>query len=51
MWGYVKHHAYDPSLPDDLAEPKQRLSAEIITVLRRLWDESAYRIDMTRVSR
>jgi len=50
LWGYVKERVYVSSLPDDLEELTNRITAAVKSVtedtLRRLWDEFSYLVDV-----
>jgi len=50
LWGYVKERVYVPSLPADLDELTNRITAAVKSVtedtLRLVWDEFSYRVDV-----
>jgi len=49
LWGYVKERVYVPSLPADLNELTNRITAAVKSVtedtLRRVWDEFSYGVN------
>jgi len=54
LWEYVKERVYVPSLPADLHELKNRITAAVKSVtedtLRRVWDEFSYCVDVVRTA-
>ena len=54
LWGYVKGPVFVPSLPANIEEIKQKITAALETVtedmLQRVWHELQYRLDMCRVT-
>ena len=54
LWGYVKDKVYVPPLPANIDDRKDRITATINTVdrdiLRRVWEESSYRLDAVRAA-
>jgi hypothetical protein len=52
--GYVKDKVYDPSLPESLMKMQERIRDAVMRVdedmLRRAWDEIAFRWDVYRAS-
>ena len=54
LWGYVKDKVYVPPLPANIDDMKARITAAIKTVdrdiLRRVWDEFSYRLDVVRAA-
>ena len=55
LWGYVKDRVFVPPWPRDLADLKTRIIAAVknidAPILKRVWQEIEYRIDVCRVSR
>ncbi len=56
LWGYVKDNAYKPPLPhQNVRELQDRIRAAVQTVdgnmLKRVWQELDYRIDICRVTK
>jgi hypothetical protein len=55
LWGYVKDVVYVPSLPNDLLELRQFITAAVATInrdmLETVWTEMDYRIDVCLVTR
>ena len=55
MWGYVKDKVSVPPPPATLEELRARITEEVATIdvdmIRRIWDEIAYRWDIRRVTR
>jgi len=54
LWGYVKERVYVPPLPADLNELTNRITAAVKSVtediLRRVWDEFSYCVDVARAA-
>ena len=54
LWGYVKYRIFVPLLSRDLAELKARIIATVKNIdapmLKRVWQELEYRIDVCRVT-
>lgn len=54
LWGYVKDKVYVPPLPANIDDMKDRITAAINTVdrdiLRRVWEEFSYRLDVVRAA-
>jgi len=50
----VKERVYVPPLPDDLDELRNRITAAVKSltedILRRVWDEFSYRVDVVRTA-
>ena len=55
LWGYVKDNAYKLPLPQNVRELQDRIRAAVQTIdgnmLKRVWQELDYRIDICRVTR
>ena len=55
LWGYVKDRVFVPLLPVSLNELKQRITTAVASVdedmLRSVWTELDYRIDICRVTK
>ncbi|KAJ4451225.1 hypothetical protein ANN_02685 [Periplaneta americana] len=55
IWGYLKDRVFVPPLPRDLEELKTRIREAAATVtedmLKRVWEEFDYRLDICRVTR
>ena len=55
LWGYIKDRDFFPSLPVSLNELKQRITTAVASVdedmLRSVWTELDYRIDICRVTK
>ena len=55
LWGYVKDNAYKPPLPQNVHELRDRIRAAVQTIdgnmLKRVWQELDYRIDICRVKK
>ena len=55
LWGYVKDSTYKPPLPQNVRELQDRIRAAVQTVdgnmLKRVWQELDYRIDICRVTK
>lgn len=55
LWGYIKDNVYVPPLPQTLEELKHRIEEVAATVsadmLKRVWQEFDYRVDICRVTR
>ena len=55
LWGYIKERVFVPPLPVSLNELKQRITTAVASVdedmLRSVWTELAYRIDICRVTK
>ena len=55
LWRYVKDNAYKPPLPPNVRELQDHILAEVQTVdgnmLKRVWQELDYRIDICRVTK
>ena len=55
LWGYVKDNAYKPPLPQNVQELQDRIRAVVQTIdgnmLKRVWQELDYRIDICRVTK
>jgi hypothetical protein len=55
VWGYVKDKVFVAPLPVSLEELRARITEAVATVdadmIRRIWDEIAYRRDICRVTR
>ena len=55
LWGYIKDRVFVPLLPVSLNELKQRITTALASVdedmLRSVWTELDYLIDMCRVTR
>ena len=55
LWGYIKDRGFVPPLPVNLNELKQRITTAVASVdkdmLRSVWTESDYRIDICRVTK
>lgn len=55
LWGYVKDRVYVPPLARDIEELKTRITDAVATVqediLRTVWDEFGYRLDVVRASK
>ena len=54
LWGFVKDSVYVPPLPMSLKELRDRITHALQTItadmLRRVWDELDYRVDVCRVA-
>ena len=54
LWGYVKERVCLPPLPADLDDLTNRITAAVNSVtegvLRRVWDELSYRVDVVRAA-
>jgi len=55
LWGYVKDKVFIPPLPASLEELRARITEAGATIdadiIRRIWDEIAYRWDIYRLTR
>ena len=55
LWGYVKDNAYKPPLPQNVRELQDHIRAVVQTIdgnmLKRVWQELDYRIDICRVTK
>ena len=55
LWGYMKDRVFIPPLPVSLNELKQRITTAVASVdedmLRSVWTESDYHIDICRVTK
>ena len=54
LWGYIKDRVFVPPLPVSLNELKQRITTSVASVedmLRSVWTELDYRIDICRVTK
>ena len=54
-WGYVKDQVYVPPLPASIPELKARIRTAIETItadmLRTVWNELDYRVDVCRITK
>ena len=55
LWGYIKERVFVPPLPVSLNELKKRITTAVASVdedmLRSVWTELDYRIDICRVTK
>ena len=55
LWGYIKDRVFVPPLPVSLNKLKQRITTAVASVdedmLRSVWTELDYRIDICRVTK
>ena len=55
LWGYVTDSTYKPPLPQNVRELQDRIRAVVQTIdgnmLKRVWQELDYRIDICRVTK
>ena len=55
LWGFVKGTVFVPSLPANLQDLRNRITADVVLVdrdmLTRVWNEMDYRIDVCRVTK
>jgi hypothetical protein len=54
LWGYIKDRDFVPQLPVSVNDVKQRITAAVASaveeMLRSVWNELDYRIDICRVT-